>query len=253
MKTIIIEDEINAFEYLESILKKLRPKSEIATHLESVEDAVNWLHQNEHPDLIFLDIQLSDGLSFEIFKHVNVQCPIIFTTAFDQYAIDAFQVNSIDYLLKPIHINDLGKALTKFERQNKSTLPKNISEQLNLVFNQFNSQKKNRFLIQKGNHFEFINIDDIAYISSENSLTFLYAFSGKKHLYANSVEGLKRALDATVFFQINRGQIININTIEKIYPYFNQRLKLNLVPPFQQTEIIVSRSRVAEFKKWVDA
>ena len=252
MKTIIIEDEINAFEYLKSILKKSRPNAQVIEHLESVEDTVNWLHQNKQPDLIFLDIQLSDGLSFEIFNHVEVQCPIIFTTAFDQYAIDAFKVNSIDYLLKPIHIEDLEKALQKYELQQKRMIPANLSEQLNKVFKQLKTPKKNRCLIKKGNHFEFISIDDIAYAHSESSMTFLHTFNGKRHLYSNSVEGLIASLNEKVFFQINRGQIVNINAIEKIHPYFNQRLKLELTPPFQNEEIIVSRPRVGQFKDWLD-
>lgn len=251
MKVLIIEDEINAFEYLQTISKKVKPETEVLAHLESVEDAVNWLHQNQHPDLIFLDIQLSDGLSFEIFKHVEVNVPIIFTTAYDQYAIDAFKVNSIDYLLKPIHIDDLRKALDKFDQQ-QLKVNDDLSQQLQAIFGQLNTQKKNRCLIKKGNSFEFINTKDIAFVHSEEGLTFLYTFNGARHLYSNTVEGLFSSLDPVIFFQINRGQIVNVNAIQKIHLYFNQRLKLQLKPEKANIEFLVSRPKTPAFKVWMD-
>ena len=251
MKVLIIEDEINAFEYLQSILRKLRPEAILQAHLESVEDAVNWLYQNNQPDLIFLDIQLSDGLSFEIFKHIEVKSPIIFTTAFDQYAIDAFKVNSIDYLLKPIHIDELKRALNKYDQQ-KVLSNGDLSERIQSIFGKINKQKKNRCLIKKGNHFEFINIDEIAFVNSEDGLTFLHTFNGKRHLYANTVEGLMNTLDEAAFFQINRGQIVNINAIQKFHSYFNQRLKIEMNIPGEKVELVVSRSKVPHFKNWVD-
>lgn len=252
MKILIIEDEINAFEYLQSIIKKLKPATQILAHVESVEDSINWLHQNEAPDLIFLDIQLADGLSFEIFNHVEINTPIIFTTAFDQYAIDAFKVNSIDYLLKPIHIDDLKQALTKFEQQQLAA-NQNLSVQLSTIFNQFHQPKKHRCLIKKGNHFEFINIVDIAYVNSEDGLTFLHTFVNKRHLYNHPAKNLMEQLDTTTFFQINRGQIVNINAIQKIHPYFNNRLSLELNIPTKDLELIVSRPKIQLFRAWVDS
>lgn len=251
MKILIIEDEINAYQYLQTIVTKLKPETQVLEHIESVQDAVNWLHQNDHPDLIFLDIQLSDGLSFEIFKHVKVSTPIIFTTAFDQYAIDAFKVNSIDYLLKPIHIDDLKQALDKFE-QHQLQVDQDLSQQLQKVFSKLNSQKKNRCLIKKGNHFEFINTKDIAFVHSEDGLTFLFTVDGSRHIYSNTVEGFFNNLDETLFFQINRGQIVNINAIQKIHPYFNQRLKLELNVNQKDIELLVSRPKAPAFKVWVD-
>jgi DNA-binding LytR/AlgR family response regulator len=251
MKVLIIEDEINAAAYLETIIKKVRPAAEILAQLESVEDAVNWLHQHEHPDLLFLDIQLADGLSFEIFKHVDVKSPVIFTTAYDQYAIEAFKVNSIDYLLKPIHVDDLQRALEKFD-QRQPTAQADLSAELAAVFGQLNQQKKHRCLIKKGNHFEFINIADVALVNSEDSLTFLYTFQGKKHLYNNTVEGFMEILDQQQFFQINRAQIINIDAIEKIHPYFNQRMKIEPTSVIKEIELLVSRSKNQPFKDWID-
>ena len=250
MQVLIIEDEINAFNYLQTILKKLVPQIHILGHLESVEDAVNWLVQNEAPDLIFLDIQLSDGLSFEIFKHVELKSPIIFTTAFDQYAIEAFKVNSIDYLLKPIHIDDLRRSIQKYEQQ-QLQLNENLSEQIRTIFGQLNEQKKHRFLVRKGNHFEFINVSDIACINSDDGLTFLHTFQNKRHHYTNTIERLIKQLDVRSFFQINRSQIVNIEAIQKIHPYFNQRLKIELRLP-TEFDLVVSRSKVNTFKQWVD-
>lgn len=252
MKVLIIEDEINAFEYLQSIIKRLKPEVEVLAHLESVEDAINWLFQNKAPDLIFLDIQLADGLSFEIFKHVEVTAPIIFTTAFDQYAIEAFKVNSIDYLLKPIHIDDLKRAITKFDQQ-QLVNNQNLSTQLTAIFGQLNPQKKQRCLVKKGNHFEFINITDIAYINSEDGLTFLHTFDHKRHLYGHPTKTLMEQLDPAIFFQINRGQIININAIHKIHPYFNNRLQLELSVKTDPLDLIVSRPKVQLFRAWLDS
>jgi two-component system response regulator LytT len=253
MNVLIIEDEVNAFDYLTLILKQVRPGYNILKHLESVEDAINWLFKHEQPDLIFLDIQLSDGLSFEIFKHVDLTCPIIFTTAFDQYAIEAFKVNSIDYLLKPIHTDDLARAINKLEVQ-KKTLTEGWAPQLDQIFAQLNSQKKQRFLVKRGQHFEFINSQDIAYVSSEDSVTFLHTFQHQRHIYPNSVEEINRNLDPKQFFQINRSHIINIHAIQKAHSYFNQRLKLELLPAIQSdADLVVSRAKVQALKQWMDS
>jgi DNA-binding LytR/AlgR family response regulator len=250
MKILIVEDEINAFQYLRDSILKIRPDVHILAHLESVEDTVNWLLANPSPDLVFLDIELADGRSFEIFEHVQVEAPIIFTTAYDQYAIEAFKLNSIGYLLKPIHVDDLRKALEKYERTRPDT---QLPAQLQAVFSQLNQQKKQRCLVKKGNHFEFINIAGIACVHSDDGLTFLYTFEGQRHLYANTVEGLMAGLDGQQFFQINRGQIVNINAIQKMHPYFNQRMKLDLSVNVPGVEFLVSRSNLQGFREWVDS
>lgn len=253
MKVLIIEDEVNAFDYLQLILKKIRPNYKVIHHLESVEDAINWLFQNDPPDVIFLDIQLSDGLSFEIFKHVEVTCPIIFTTAFDQYAIDAFKVNSIDYLLKPIHTDDLQRAIQKLESQQKGPT-RDWTPQLDQIFAQLNPQKKRRFLVKRGQHFEFINSQDIAFVSSEDSVTLLHTFQQQRHIYPNTIEEINRNLDPKQFFQINRSHIINIEAIHKAHNYFNQRLKLELLPTLKvEADLVVSRAKVQALKQWMDS
>lgn len=250
MNILIIEDEINAFEYLRSMLKKIDPNVNILAHIDSVEDSVNWLHQNPQPELIFMDIQLADGLCFEVFNYVEVKSPIIFTTAFDQYAIEAFKVNSIDYLLKPIIPEDLRKAIEKY-RLRRVSQEVNYSQQIQSAFSTLNKQTKHRCLVKRGNHFEFIEVSEIAFVHSESSITFLYTFDGKRHLYNNTVEGLMKNLDETLFFQISRHQIININAVQKIHPYFNQRLKLELNIP-SELEFLVSRSKLTPFKDWID-
>ena len=251
MKIVIVEDEINAAEYLQTLLGKVRPQAEILTCLESVEDAINWVYQHEAPDLIFMDIQLSDGLSFEIFKHVKITAPIIFTTAFDQYAIDAFKVNSIDYLLKPIAQEELQQALDKYDtHQANASSP--LAPQFQELLKQFTRQKKNRCLVKKGQHFEFIEVGEIAWVQSEDGLTFLHTFKGRRHIYNHTVERLMDMLDETAFFQINRGEIVNIQAIQKVHPYFNQRMKVELSLVVPNSELIVSRAKVPQFKEWLD-
>lgn len=249
MTVLIVEDEINAFEYLEKLISKLRPSFQIVNHLDSVEDTINWLASNKAPDLIFLDIQLSDGVSFEIFNHIDVVSPIIFTTAYDQFALKAFKVNSVDYLLKPINEEELLQAILKFE-SGKGNLP--ITTQLSELIQTVKPQKKNRFLVKKGNHFEFVNANHISFINSDDSLTFLYTKDNIRHLYTKTIQDLADSLDKKNFFQINRKQIININHIRKIHPFLNQRLKIEL-DVHTEIDFIVSRSKMMEFKEWVDS
>ncbi|MEZ4934418.1 MAG: LytTR family DNA-binding domain-containing protein [Saprospiraceae bacterium] len=252
MKIVIVEDEINAFQYLRDSLQKVKPGIQILAHLESVEDTVNWLLQNDNPDLIFLDIELSDGRSFEIFEHVEVDAPIVFTTAYDQYAIEAFKLNSIGYLLKPIHVDDLRKTIEKYERI-RPGVDQQLAAQMQSIFGKLNQQKKLRCLVKKGNHFEFINMADIACVHSDDGLTFLHTFQGQRHLYTSTVEGLMASLDYKTFFQINRGQIVNIGAIKKMHPYFNQRMKLELSVQVNEVDFLVSRSNLQAFKVWVDS
>lgn len=249
MTVLIVEDEINAYEYLQRLLKTLRPQYKIIDHLDSVQETINYLKNNPQPDLIMLDVQLSDGISFEIFNHIQINSPIIFTTAYDQFAVQAFKVNSIDYLLKPINQQELESAIEKFEAQKENN---QHAPELYSLFQTLSSGKKNRCLVKKGNHFEFINVDDISFIHSDDSLTFLYSKDGKKHVYTKTIQLLVKELDEQTFFQINRSQIVNINCIKKIHPFLNQRLKIELTAP-TEIDFIVSRSKMSEFKQWVDS
>lgn len=249
MNVLIVEDEINAYEHLKTLLSKLRPTYTIVEHLDSVQDTINWLENNVHPDLILLDIQLSDGISFELFNHIEVRSPIIFTTAYDQFALQAFKVNSIDYLLKPINQEEFLSALIKLETQRQEG---NKTNHATSLLKSFSSGTKNRCLVKKGNHYEFITVDDIAFINSDDSLTFLYTDDLKRHIYTKTVQELIAEIDEKTFFQINRKQIININTIKKIHPFLNQRLKVELTIQ-SDVDFIVSRSRITAFKEWIDS
>ena len=252
MRVVTIEDEINAYEYLISLLQKIDTDIKVVAHHESVKKAVNYFQNNNDYDLVFMDIQIADGLSFEIFNHVNLDKPVIFTTAYDEYAIEAFKVHSVDYLLKPISLDDLKRSIEKFKNifdpvMNPST------ENLMNVIRDLNRPKKNRCLVKKGGHYEYINVTDIAYVNSEDSLTFLHTFDGSRYIYSKTVEQLFSELDHNEFFQINRSQIVQSNALKEIHPFLNQRLKLILnLPVSADSNFIVSRQRLTSFKEWLD-
>ena len=252
MRVVTIEDEINAYEYLISLLKKIDSDIEVISHHDSVKSAVNYFQSNQDYDLVFMDIQIADGLSFEIFNHVELSKPVIFTTAYDQYAIDAFKVHSVDYLLKPIHLDDLKSSLDKYKNLYNSE--KNIQTgELRNILDNYNKPRKNRCLVKKGGHFEYVNVSDIAYVSSDNSITFLYTMEGTRFIYSKTVEQLYQELDHNYFFQINRSQLVNIEAIKEIHPFLNQRLSLKLsVPIAENHDFIVSRQRHSSFKEWID-
>lgn len=254
MKVLIIEDEINAFEYLSGMLQKIDSDIDVIKNIDSVSESLNWLevHQ-EQVDLIFMDIQLSDGLSFEIFNHIEITTPIIFTTAYDQYALEAFKVYSVDYLLKPIHKDDLLSAVDRFKKLYQNDDPNNQAQQLREIVNTISKPKKNRCLVKRGGHYEHIDVSDIAYVNSEDSMTFLHSTDGKRHIYSKTVEHLYQELDESKFYQINRSQILNVNSIHEVHPYLNQRLKILVKPELNNTiEFVVSRNRMADFKDWLD-
>lgn len=252
MRIVTIEDEVNAYEYLISLLKKVELNIEVAAHHDSVQGAVNYFQNNDDYDLVFMDIQIADGLSFEIFDHVNLKKPVIFTTAYDEYAIDAFKVHSIDYLLKPIHIDDLKRSIQKFHKfydKNDSS----VSVEMIHMLSKMSRPKKNRCLVKKGGHFEYINVEDIAHVNSEESITFLHTLAGNRYIYSKTVEQLFNELDSDYFYQINRSQIVNSAAIKEIHPFLNQRLKLVLnTPKSTNFEFVVSRQRLAPFKEWMD-
>ena len=250
MQILIIEDEIRAANQLQNLLKACHFKFNLLGILDSVEEAVHWFEKNATPDLIFMDIQLADGLSFEIFHHIKVDSPIIFTTAFDQYAIQAFKVNSVDYLLKPIQKDDLQKALEKFTKSNSvAILDQNLLTQLLLNFQSSNVRKG--ILVKDGSGFIQIQTSELEYVYSEDSITF-GVVAGKRFIIEETLDQLFQTLDNNQFFRINRGQIISKSAIEKLEPYLNHRVKLSVSNPRDQT-FIVSRSKTAEFKDWMNA
>ncbi|OSY87800.1 LytR family transcriptional regulator [Tenacibaculum holothuriorum] len=251
MKVLIIEDEKPAARRLNRMLAALDiPVQEM---LHSVEEAINWFQNNEHPDLIFLDIQLSDGLSFEIFEEVPVKSAIIFTTAYDEYALKAFKLNSIDYLLKPIDEDELKVAVDKFkEQQPKQTdLRVDIDEIRKLLINPIDRKFKKRFTIKVGQHLKIIHTDEIECFYSENKATYIHTNANRNYLIDHSLEHWQDQLDPEHFYRVNRTFVVHINAIKDIVSYTNSRLQLKL-DSFKEQEIIVSRERVKDFKKWID-
>jgi DNA-binding LytR/AlgR family response regulator len=246
---LIVEDELPASRQLVKMIKQELPQVNILATLDSVEDSVHWLRNNTAPDLIFMDIQIADGLSFDIFRQVEIASPLIFTTAFDHYAVQAFKVNAIDYLLKPVDPDDLKNALQKVQDRAKTESSPKIDLQMISQFFQKTTYKE-RFLIKTGQHFSFLQTSDAAFFRSSEGLTQAFTYTGKKHFVEHTIEELGQLLDPKDFFRINRGLILHINAIQKIHPHLNGRLKLDLQPAAPE-EIFVSRDRVNEFKAWL--
>ncbi len=249
MNVLIVEDEPRAARQLQKLLDVCTFEFELLTIIDSVEDAVIWFDKNPSPDLVFMDIQLADGLSFEIFQNVDVSAPIIFTTAFDQYAIQAFKVNSIDYLLKPIQQEDLEIALTKFQKSSQSNAiaPSILKDLLGSLQA---PKQRSGILVKEGSGFVQIKVSELLYIYSQDSITFGVT-EKKRYIINETIDQLFSSLNPADFYQINRGQIVSKNAIHKISPYFNSRVKLQVINPRDQ-EFIVSRTKTSEFKEWMN-
>ncbi|MBP6184634.1 MAG: response regulator transcription factor [Saprospiraceae bacterium] len=247
MNVLIIEDEIPAAKQIQKLLGQETIKIDVLDVLDSVEASVRWLNQHPTPDLIIMDIQIADGLSFEIFNQVNITCPVIFTTAFDQYAIQAFRVNAIDYLLKPIDPDHFKAAIARLEN-NKSFYP--LDKELLNVLTNTSKTYKSRFLISIGSNLIPVSSVDIAWFCAEEGITLAYTREGRKHTIEHTLEELERLLDPRQFFRISRGYMVNLLAVKKISPYFSGRLKLELHPA-PTAEIFVSRMRVNDFKTWM--
>lgn len=248
MKILIIEDEPLAQEELSSLILRNFPKTIIAAVIDSVEDSIEWLTNNT-PDLIFMDIHLSDGISFDIFNRVEVISPIIFITAYDQYAIQAFEVNGIGYILKPL---DESKLVTAIERFQKNALLSTVNtHDLLKQLNQTNKSYKNRLVIKLGDKISYISIDDVAYFYSEDRITFVVHKSGKKQIVDYNIETLESMLNPIDFFRVTRGCIASIGAINKVSKYFNSRLKITLKPEYDK-EVLISRINVSKFIAWLD-
>lgn len=248
MKVLIIEDEKLAADRLKDLLLQTEPETEILAILESVEESVNWLIQNPSPELIFMDIQLDDGISFEIFDAVNIEAPVIFTTAYNEYAIRAFKVNSVDYLLKPIEKEALETALEKFK---KIYPEKKVETQLSKVYEQLIKPWKTRFFVKVGVRFLSIPVEEICCFFVEERASFLRTQAGKSYDLDFSLDQLQKKVDPAIFFRINRNFIVNINFISEMISYSSNRLKIKMMN-FEDEGLIVSREKVSEFKQWMD-
>lgn len=250
MNLLIIEDEKPAARFLQRKLEKLG--FTVATLLHTVEDSVAYLQNNKHPDLIFLDIQLADGLSFSIFEKVSCTSAIIFTTAYDTYAINAFKLNSIDYLLKPIDDGELETAISKYKNYffNANVPMVEIATLKSFLASPKETLYKKRFTSKVGNQLKIIPIEAIACIYSENKATYVYTIEGRSYLIDSALEVIFADLDPKLFFKINRKCIVALHAVKEIQVYSNSRLKISL-PSFSSDTTIVAREKVAEFKKWL--
>ncbi len=250
MTTIIIEDEKPAARLLQRKLEKLGISAGIMLH--SVEESLDWFSKNAHPDLVFLDIQLSDGLSFEIFENLDIKSAVIFTTAYDEYALKAFKLNSVDYLLKPIDEDDLEAAVNKF----RARLPKQQDLQVNfddirkMLGNPFGREYRKRFTVRIGQQLKVIAIDEVECFYSENKGTYIHTSDNRDYLIETTLEVLEKELDPAAFFRVSRKFIIPMKAAREILLYSNSRLKV-VLPTYKSEEVIVSREKVSDFKNWL--
>lgn len=254
MNALIIEDEHFAADKLIHLIHQYDPDIEIIGHLDTVEDAVDWFEGNDHPDLLFLDIHLADGSSFEIFEQTDIHCPVIFTTAYDQYAIQAFKTKSVDYLLKPVKFQDLKAALDKFHEVFGKKPDQDFGQGMRALASLIQSQQKaykTRFLVKAGNLIKTISITDIAYFLFEDRTTLIMTKDQRRYPVKYTLDELEEMLDPHQFNRANRQFIVSIDAIQKIYPWFKGRLKLELTPP-QEVDLVISSDKTRGFKEWLD-
>jgi DNA-binding LytR/AlgR family response regulator len=252
MDVLIIEDERQAAIRLETLVRSIIPEVSVLANIDTIKRAVEWFEKNTHPDLVFMDIQLADGMSFKIFELCDVRSPVIFTTAYDEYALKAFKVNSIDYLLKPIDKTELELAIRKFNTLSRKTddqtkLILNIGEAMKMLTKRF----KSRFVVKVGEHLRTIEIADIQYFFSQDKTTFCVTMEGRNLILDYTLEQLEEMLDPERFYRINRKYLIASDAIVDIISYTNSRLKLRLKAS-QDSDIIVARERVQDFRSWLD-
>ncbi|WP_430906073.1 LytR/AlgR family response regulator transcription factor [Maribacter sp. 2-571] len=251
MRAVIIEDEHIAARRLAQLIAELAPEIEIVAQLTSVESALTWFEENALPQLIFLDIQLNDGYGFDILDHLDDHPPVIFTTAYNEYAIRGFKYNGLDYLLKPIDKRDLKTALDKFRKTTDTVEERWGDKKLEQIRNLFQKEYKHRFMVKVGNQFKSFGVAEIAYFKSHEGLIFLYAHNGKSYPVEYAIDQLEDILNPVQFFRINRKFMVSVKAVEEIHSYFNSRLLLKLLPK-EEEQVIVSRERTSNFKRWLD-
>jgi DNA-binding LytR/AlgR family response regulator len=249
MKVLLIEDEAPATLRLSKLLLELEPNCTIVGALDEIEASVKWLQDNPAPDLIFMDIHLADGYSFAIFDEIKIVSKVIFVTAYDQYALKAFEVNGLDYLLKPIKKEELERSIARFKAV---VSPKEIDYQaISAIMSRKEKLFKERFLIKSGDQLNFVRVTEIAYFLSEASYSFLVTKSGNRYILDSTMDQIEQELNPDLFFRVNRRQIIGLESIAKISSFINNRLKIELVPA-DNSDCIVSRNRVGQFKEWLN-
>lgn len=250
MKIIIVEDETPALNRIKKMVLELQPNAEIVATADSIESAVQVITNHKNIDLLLMDIELADGQSFEIFNRIEINTPVVFTTAYDEFALKAFKVNSIDYLLKPIEKNDLKIALDKFNNIHNNA---NDFENLKQLLSQVSIPKsaiKERFLVKLGERLISVNVNEIAYFQAKDKLTFLVTKNGNKYVVDYTLDELELLIDHKIFYHINRQFITSISSITNIHTYFNGKLKIQLNPIIEE-DVLVSREKASELKAWL--
>ena len=250
MNVLVVENENPAVEGLISLLNKIDSDINVIGITQSVESTINWFQSHPNPDLIFMDIQLDDGLCFELFETMKIEIPVIFTTAYDEYMLSAFKVNSVDYLLKPIELNHLSVAIEKFKSIHYNSSANN--EVIKQLLNKLHKGYKNRFLIKIGDNYKSIQDKEIACFYIMEKATFIRTLANKDYAIDYSLDRLQKIINPDRFFRINRNSIININEIKDILSYSSSRLKIQLNSDKPIYDLIVSRDKVREFKNWID-
>lgn len=255
MKIVIIEDEPYAQQELLRLLERSGQEFECLARIDSVEESIEWFTNNPHPDLVFLDIQLADGLSFNIFSKIDLRSAVIFTTAYDEYAIKAFELNSIDYLLKPVKAVALDAALNKFNKIKKDMSAGqtaiNEGHLKQLLQEMGPGNYKNRFLVKLGDQIKSIDVGKAAYFKADDNIVFLVTKDGHKYIVEHTLEQLEGMLDPRSFFRLNRTFIVTFSAIKKTSKYFNSRLLIEL-EPIEEEQVLVSRARAKDFLEWLD-
>lgn len=252
MNVIIVEDELLAAQRIELLLKQYDSQITVMTILESVEESVNWMKTKPHPDLFLMDIHLSDGHCFEIFKQTNISKPVIFTTAYDEYALEAFKHFGIDYLLKPVSAESLATAFNRYKVLSATYKTPDYSVVGDEIKRDFNTGFKERFLAKIGTKSFFIECPNIAYFSADNKIVYLHDNEGNRFTINHTMDKLESVLNPRYFFRINRKYILHSSVIHQIKPYFNNRLKLTLKNLPTADDMLISRERVSAFRAWAE-
>jgi two-component system LytT family response regulator len=255
MKILIVEDEALAAKKLRKMVEENQPDAVVAGMTDSIESTVDWLNKEEHPDVILMDIELADGQSFEIFNRVEVRSTIIFTTAYDEYALRAFKVNSIDYLLKPVDADELRRAFQKLKDRNaapeiKSSSKIDLDSIMQAIQHKTMPSYKKRFLVKQGQRLISVDISEIAFFYTEDKVSFIRSFTDQRYMVDHSLDELEELLDPEHFFRANRQFIVSVKSLDGIHHHFNGKLKINL-KPVAGDDVFVSRERASDFKSWL--
>lgn len=251
MNVLIIEDEPQAAQRIEKLVKGIISSVVILGKLDSIKNSVHWLRENPAPDLILMDIQLADGISFSIFDQCQVKSPVIFTTAYDEYALKAFKVNSIDYILKPVDEDELRAALKKYQSLTSSIQSDKTLESIGYAMQMLTKKYKERFIIKVGEHLKSVETEEILFFFSLEKTTFAQTKDGRKHILDFTLDQLENLVNPENYFRINRKYVVSAKSIQDMISYTNSRLKL-ILKTSDDDEVIVARERVQEFKDWLD-